>query len=151
MITVKYNSATVHMDGLAIRTAAGSGDYDSRWSYNACPTLSRTSRFVTAKGEHATAAEALKAATALARSLNKKVCKKCTQAAEAMIEAQAAEQAEAAPAADTELCASNSRAKGMHLRVKGQQVSVCGQASTSRKPNAAQLADDKVCAACTGH
>lgn len=58
---------------------------------------------------------------------------------------------EQAPAADTELCASNSRAKGMHLRVKGQQVSVCGAAKTSRKPNAEQLADNKVCAACTGH
>lgn len=62
-----------------------------------------------------------------------------------------APKAEQAPAADTELCASNSRAKGMHLRVKGQQVSVCGAAKTSRKPNAAQLADSKVCAACTGH
>lgn len=58
---------------------------------------------------------------------------------------------EQAPAAETELCASNSRAKGMHLRVKGQQVSVCGKAQTSRKPNAEQLADNKVCAACTGH
>lgn len=156
MITLKYNSATVHMDGLAIRTAAGSGDHDSRWSYSACPSLSRaSSRFVTAKGEHATAADALKAATALAGSLNKKVCKKCTEAAQAQIEAEAAEQAEAeaaqvteAPAANVELCASNSNAKGMHYRAVGGQVTLCSYATTSRKPNARQIADNKICPVC---
>lgn len=149
-INLKYNAATVHMDGLAIRTTAGSGDHDSSWSRTACPSLSRTSnRFVTAKGEHATAADALKAATALARSLNKKVCKKCTEAAEAQIEAEAAEQAEAAQVVENvELCASNSNAKGMHYRAVGGQVSLCAKASTSRRPNARQLADNAVCAEC---
>lgn len=57
-------------------------------------------------------------------------------------------QAPAAQDGETELCASNSRVKGMHYRVKGQQVSLCGKAKTSRKPNAQQLADDSVCLAC---
>lgn len=144
-MNLKYNAATVHIDGLDVRTAAGSGDHDSRWSLTACPALTRSTRFVTAKGEHATAADALKAATTLARSLNKKVCKKCTQAAEAQIAA------EAEALAEVELCASNSNAKGMHYRVAGQQVSVCGKAATSRKPNARQLADNAVCPACAAH
>lgn len=56
--------------------------------------------------------------------------------------------APAAPERNVELCASNSRAKGMHYRAKGGQVSLCAKASTSRKPNAQQLADNKVCPAC---
>lgn len=54
----------------------------------------------------------------------------------------------AAPAHDVELCASNSRVKAMHYRVKGQQVSLCGKVKASRKPNTWQLADDSVCLAC---
>lgn len=62
-------------------------------------------------------------------------------------------EAPAAPAAEVaeenvELCASNSNAKGMHYRAKGGQVSLCAKASTSRKPNARQLADNQICPAC---
>ena len=59
-----------------------------------------------------------------------------------------AEEAPAAPAENVELCASNSNAKGMHYRAKGGQVTLCAKATTSRKPNARQLADNKVCPSC---
>ena len=61
---------------------------------------------------------------------------------------QVAPEAPAAPAQNVELCASNSNAKSMHYRAVGGQVSLCAKASTSRKPNARQLADNKVCPAC---
>lgn len=61
----------------------------------------------------------------------------------------AQEQTPTAEEGETELCASNSRVKGMHYRLKGQQVSLCGKAKTSRKPNAQQLADGQVCTGCT--
>ena len=59
-----------------------------------------------------------------------------------------AQEAPAAPAANVELCASNSNAKSMHYRAVGGQVSLCAKASTSRKPNARQLADNNVCSSC---
>jgi len=59
-----------------------------------------------------------------------------------------AEEAAPALAENVELCASNSNAKSMHYRAVGGQVSLCAKASTSRKPNTRQLADNKVCAAC---
>lgn len=69
---------------------------------------------------------------------------------EPKVEAPAEEvtEAPAAPAANVELCASNSNAKGMHYRAVGGQVSLCAKASTSRKPNARQLADNKICPSC---
>lgn len=57
-------------------------------------------------------------------------------------------EAPAAPAAELELCVSNSNAKGMHYRATGQQVSLCGKAKTSRKPNTRQLADNEMCSTC---
>lgn len=59
-----------------------------------------------------------------------------------------APEAPTAPAENVELCASNSNAKSMHYRAKGGQVTLCAKATTSRKPNARQLADNKVCASC---
>jgi hypothetical protein len=58
------------------------------------------------------------------------------------------EEAPAAPAAEVELCASNSNAKVMHYRVKGGEVSLCLKAATSRKANARQIADNNICAGC---
>lgn len=48
-----------------------------------------------------------------------------------------------------ELCASNSNAKVMHYRLVGGEVTLCLRASTSRKANARQLADGKVCTECS--
>lgn len=97
MITLKYNSATVHIGGLEIRSEGSEFAY----ALTSCPSLSRRgARFCTAKTEYATAAEALKAAETLARSLNKKVCKKCTEAAQVAVETaeQAATKTAQAPA-----------------------------------------------------
>lgn len=58
------------------------------------------------------------------------------------------EEAPAAPAAEVELCASNSNAKTMHYRHPGQQVTLCLAATTSRKANARQIADNKICTGC---
>jgi hypothetical protein len=84
-LTLKYNSATVHIDGLEVRSQGSEFDY----SVTACGALTRGYRFCTAKGAHATAADALAAAKTLAKSLTKKLCKTCTAAAEAAIAAEA--------------------------------------------------------------
>jgi hypothetical protein len=81
IITIKYNASTVHIDGLDIRSAGGEFDY----ALSACPALSRSYNYATAKGEWSDAGEALTAAELKARVLRKKLCKYCTEAAEAMI------------------------------------------------------------------
>lgn len=74
---LKYNSSTVHITGLAMRTA------DNEYTMNACAALTRHgSRMATAKmADLETPEQALKAAKALASSLRKKVCKSCEAAA----------------------------------------------------------------------
>ncbi|MEV6401186.1 hypothetical protein AB0M39_41505 [Streptomyces sp. NPDC051907] len=85
-ISLKYNSATVHIDGLEVRTEGSEFNY----SLTPCSALTRSTRMCTAKGQHATAADALAAAVSLARSLGKKLCKNCVAAAEAQAAAEVA-------------------------------------------------------------
>jgi hypothetical protein len=72
--TIKYNSSSVHITGLGMKTAA-----TNEFTFSACASLTRHGhRMQTAKtGEIETAEQALKTAKALARSMGKKVCKTC--------------------------------------------------------------------------
>ncbi len=81
-IRIKYNSSTVHIDGLNIRSKGSEFDY----AQNACSALTRSYNFCTVKGKYATAGEALKAAKPMARALSKRLCKSCEAAALAMVD-----------------------------------------------------------------
>lgn len=91
VFTLKYNRTTNHIEGLDIRTAGTEMEY----SKNACPSLSRGTRFATSNlgGD-------IREALRLARITGgRKLCKHCEKAAEAMIaELDAAEAAELAAA-----------------------------------------------------
>lgn len=76
-LTIKYNGSTVHITGLAMKTA------DNEYTMNACAALTRHGyRMATAKtADLETAEQALKVAKAKARSMGKKLCKSCEAAA----------------------------------------------------------------------
>lgn len=77
VFTLKYNRTTNHIEGLDIRTAGTEMEY----SKNACPSLSRGTRFATSNlgGD-------IREALRLARITGgRKLCKHCEKAAEAMI------------------------------------------------------------------
>lgn len=91
VFTLKYNRTTNHIEGLDIRTAGTEMEY----SKNACPSLSRGTRFATSN-----LGSDIREALRLARITGgRKLCKHCEKAAEAMIaELDAAEAAELAAA-----------------------------------------------------
>jgi hypothetical protein len=94
MFTIKYNSGTVHIDGLNIRTEGSEFDY----AKSACPALSRSYRFVERGAKATTAAGVLEEARKLAVAVGgKKLCKHCAAAAEAQAEAEAAAETKTAP------------------------------------------------------
>lgn len=75
---IRYNRTTTHIDGLTVRTQGSELNY----SQNVCGALTRGGMAVGKSFN--TPAEALRAA----KASNRKVCKNCQAAAEAMIEAE---------------------------------------------------------------
>jgi len=80
--TIHYNRTSNHISGLLIRTAGDGSQTDP--AFNACPVLTRGTSL--ARGKSFTeVAEALKAARSSSAATGRKLCKKCEQAAEAMV------------------------------------------------------------------
>jgi hypothetical protein len=83
--TIRYNRTTNHIDGLKIRTAGSEMNY----SKSACGSLSRSGH----KMARGASSENLAEILATAKIGGRKICQKCLDAAEAMLEAAKAEEA----------------------------------------------------------
>jgi hypothetical protein len=78
--TIKYNRSSNHITGLAIRTEGG----DFTYSKSHCSTVSGFGQLATGE-THETVEAAYEAAQLSSDVTGRKLCKKCSAAAEAMI------------------------------------------------------------------